>query len=113
MSHPNWTHKGETLSHKNAYKEYGLEEHELINAMTSGKLQYKENYAHGNPYYRLLREEAIALTIELRGKHYFKKQELEHKIKIATREINSCRRKMKKFEKEKEQLINQLDHLEK
>lgn len=113
MSHANWTKKGETLSHKNACKEYGIEEHELIEAMASGRLQYKENYAHGNPYYRLLRKEVVVLTIELRGKHYFKKQELEYKIKTATREINSCRRKLKAFEKERELLINELDGFDK
>lgn len=33
-----WTKQGETLSHKNACKEFGLEEREIIDAMKSGKL---------------------------------------------------------------------------
>ena len=96
-----WTKQGETLSHKNACKEFSLEEHEIFEAMRAGKLQYKENYAHGNPYYRLLRREVIDLAIELHGENFFKKQELEHKMKEVIKGINSCKRKLKKFEKEK------------
>lgn len=96
MSKALWTQPGETLSHNNACKEYGLEKHEIFDAIKLGKLQYKENYAHGNPYYRLLREEVKSLVIELRGDNYFEKQEIKFQIKQATREINSCKRKRKK-----------------
>ena len=71
MSQALWTKQGETLSHKNACKEFGLEENEVIEAMKAGKLQYKKNYAHGNRYFRLLRREVKALAIELRGENYW------------------------------------------
>ena len=112
MSDELWTKPGETLSHNNASKEFGLEEHEIIEAIKAGKLQYRKNYAHGNPYFRLLRKEVIALTIELRGHNYLEKQEIEHKIKKLTREINSCKRKIKACEKEKASLIEELSQLE-
>ena len=35
-----WTKQGETLSHKNACKEFGLEKSEIIEAIRKGKLQY-------------------------------------------------------------------------
>ena len=111
MSKTLWTQSGETLSHNNACKEYGLEKDEIFNAMKSGKLQYKENYAHGNPYYKLLRKEVISLVIELRGENFFEKQEIEFKIKKATKEINSCKRKIKLKEKEKILLIKKLKNL--
>jgi len=107
-----WTQPGETLSHNNACKEYGLEKHEIFDAIKLGKLQYKENYAHGNPYYKLLRQEVIALVIELRGENFFKKQEIEFQIKKATKEINSCKRKIKSKEKEKIMLLKKLEELE-
>ncbi len=113
MSQALWIQQGETLSHKNACKEFCLDEHEIFEAMRAGKLQYKENYAHGNPYYRLFRKEVIALTIELRGESFFIKQEIEYKIKKVTKEINSHKRKLKAFEKEKEILIMKLENLEK
>ncbi len=112
MSQALWTKQGETLSHKNACKEFCLEENEVIEAMKAGKLQYKKNYAHGNPYFRLLRREVKALAIELRGENYLEKQEIEFKIKKATREINSCKRKLKAFEKEKALLIKKLTQIE-
>ena len=67
MSNSEWTQKNGTLSHKNAIKEFGLSENEIIQAMTSGKLQYRQNYAHGNPYYKFLRSEVKALAQELHG----------------------------------------------
>jgi len=108
MSQALWTKPGETLSHKNACKEFGLEDNEIIEAIKAGKLQYKQNYAHGNPYYRVLRREVKALALELRGENYLEKQELEFKIKKITRDINSCKRKLKAFEKEKALLIEKL-----
>lgn len=111
MSQPKWTQPGETLSHKNACKEFGLKEDEIIEAMEAGTLQYKRNYAHGNPYFRVLRREVKALAIQLRGENYLEKQEIEFKIKKITREINSCKRKLKASEKEKELLIKKLDQL--
>lgn len=107
-----WTQQGETLSHKNACREFGLEEHEIIEAIKAGTLQYKKNYAHGNPYFRVLRKEVKALAIELRGEKYFEKQEIEFKIKKVTKEINSCKRKLKAFEKEKALLNEKLAQME-
>ena len=111
MSQALWTQPGATLSHKNACKEYGFEKHEIFDAMKMGKLQYKENYAHGNPYYKLLREEVKALAVELRGENYFEKQEIEYQIKKVTKEINSYKRKLKSKEKEKIILIKKRDEL--
>ena len=57
VSESQWIEKGATLSHKNALKEFGLTENEIMEAIKAGKLQYRQNYAHGNPYFRLLRVE--------------------------------------------------------
>jgi len=111
MTQALWTQKGESLSHKNAGREFGLEESEIIEAMRAGKLQYKVSYAHGNPYYKLLRKEVKALAAELRGASDFRKHELEHKIQTVTSEINSCKRKLKAFEREKGALMEKLAHL--
>ncbi|MCI5143785.1 MAG: hypothetical protein D3909_19085 [Candidatus Electrothrix sp. ATG1] len=111
MSKSSWSQRGKTLSHKNACKEFGLTETEIINAIKVEKIQYKINYAHGNPYYKLLRKEVEALAVTLRGKSYFQKQELEYKVKKITREINNHKRKVKSLEKEKAALTKELDLL--
>jgi len=51
MSESQWQKQGATLSHKNACKEFCLTEAEVIEAMKAGKLQYRQNVAHGNPYF--------------------------------------------------------------
>ena len=58
----NWTQKGATLSDKSARKEFGLTQQEIIAAIRAGKLQYRQNYAHGNPFLRLLRNEVEVLV---------------------------------------------------
>ena len=62
MSESLWGKQGATLSHKNACKEFGLTEEEVIEGIKEGKLQYRQNYAHGNPYFRLLRVEVERLS---------------------------------------------------
>ncbi len=111
MSQAIWIKQGETLSHKNACKEFGLEEDEIRKAINIGKLQYKVNYAHGNPYFKLLRKEVMTLALELRGKNFVALQKIDHKIKTVTREINSCKRKLISSEKEKKLLMEQKDKL--
>ena len=73
--------------------------------MRSGKLQYRQNYAHGNPYFRLLRDEVQVLAIELRGAKGVKDQEVKHKLAKVNREINSLKKKLSSLEKQKIELI--------
>ena len=105
MTDSQWTKKGGTLSHKNACKEFGLTEDEIIDSMKTGKLQYRLNYAHGNPYYRVLRSEIEALALELHGNKRMEDQANNHKLKKINREINSLKRKLSSLEKKKIQLL--------
>ena len=99
-----WQKQGETISHKNACKEFGLTEDEIFQGMKSGKLQYRENYAHGNPYFRLLRNEVKSLAKELHGAKQVEKQENKHKLQKINQEINSLKRKIASLEKQKIEL---------
>ena len=49
-----WQRKGATLSDKTARKEYGLTQDEIVQAIQAGKLQYRCNAIHGNPFLRLI-----------------------------------------------------------
>ena len=111
MSQASWTKQGETLSLKNACKEFGLEESEIKEAINSEKLQYKVNYAHGNPYFKLLRKEVVALVLELRGENFVGIQKIDFKIRTVTKEINSHKRKLSSLEKEKVLLMQQKENL--
>lgn len=105
MSESLWQKQGATLSHKNACKEFGLTEDELFEAMKIGKLQYRQNYAHGNPYFRLLRIEVKSLAQELHGTKGVEEQEVKHKLQEINKEINSLKRKLASLEKQKIELM--------
>lgn len=64
-------------------------------------MQYRINYAHGNPYYKLLRAEVQLLVHELYGNQYLEEQELNHKLQTINREINSLKRKLASLEKQR------------
>jgi DNA mismatch repair ATPase MutS len=100
-----WGKQGATLSHKNACKEFGLTEDEVIEALKRGRLQYRQNSAHGNPYFRLLRVEVKSLAQELHGSKYVEEHEVKHNIRKINKEINSLKRKLASLEKQKFELI--------
>ena len=93
------------MSHLKACKEFGLTEGQIISAIRSGKLKYKQLYAHGNPYFSLVRDEVKALAKELHGADEMKEQERKHKLETIDREINSLRRKLTSLEKQKHKLL--------
>ncbi len=105
MSESQWQKQGATLSHKNACKEFCLTEDEVFEAMNMGKLQYRQNVAHGNPYFRLLRMEVESLALELRGAKGIEEQEIKFKLQKINKEINSLKRKLMSLEKQKLELI--------
>jgi hypothetical protein len=105
MSESEWTKQGGTFSHKNACKEFGLTEKEIFDALKAGKLQYRQNYAHGNPYFRVLRKEVEMLVKELRGADALKEQEVKFKLQKVNREINSLKRKLASLKKQKSELL--------
>ena len=105
MSESMWHKQGETLSHNNACKEYGFTNEQIIDAIKQGKLQYKKNYVHGNPYFRLLRSEVESLSQELFGVKGASEQAVKHQLTTITKEINSLKRRLISLEKQKIQLL--------
>lgn len=100
-----WQKQGATLSHKNACRQFGLTEEEVFDAMKIGKLQYRQNYAHGNPYFRLLRDEVESFTRELHGTKGAEEQEVKHKLREINKAINSLKRKLASLEKERIEIM--------
>ncbi len=105
MNEAQWTKPGGTFSHKNACKEFGLKEEEILDAIKNNKIQFRVNYAHGNPYYRVLRAEVVKLVKKLYGKNAIEEQKIKFELKRVNREINSFKRKIKVLEKEKSILL--------
>lgn len=104
MDNAVWTQKGATFSHNNAIKEFGISKEEIFKAIDDGKLQYKRNYAHGNPYFKLLRHEVEAYVIETYGDDYLEKRKLDKELKAVKRDLNKYKRQIKILEKRKAEL---------
>jgi flagellar capping protein FliD len=108
MSASAWTQKGGTLSDKTARKEFGLSQDEIIEAIKSGKLEYKQNYMHGNPYLRLLRNEIEALVNEKYGTNYLKNKKLKNELSQVTKEINKLKKQLASLERKKTELLENI-----
>lgn len=108
MSDSVWTKKGGTLSDKSARGEFGLTQEEIIAAISNGELQYRENYMHGNPYFRLVRSEVEAFVDEKYGRNFLARKKHEKELS----EINKALRKLKAelvfLEKRKVELLDEI-----
>jgi predicted nuclease with TOPRIM domain len=103
--HSPWTGKGTTLSDKTAQKEFGLTEKEIVAAIQSGKLQYRQNTLYGNPSIKLLRTEVETLVTEKYGQNYLETKRIETELSKINTEIRSLKRKLSQLQKRKEELL--------
>ena len=105
----NWTQKGATLSDKSARQEFGLTQPEIIAAIRAGKLQYRENHIHGNPYLRLLRHEVEALVRDKSGQDGLRKKKLRKELADINKEARKLKTRLKAIERRRAELTQKLD----
>lgn len=110
MMIPQWNQKGATLSDKTARKEFGLDQEEIIEAIRQGKLQYRHNHVHGNPYLRLLRHEVEALVSERNGESHLANKKAEQELKSLKSEAKKLRVRLMEIEQRQAELNRQLGH---
>ena len=108
MSRSVWSTKGATLSNKSALKEYGLTWDEIVEAINAGKLQYRQNSAHGNPFLRLIRSEVEALVDEKHGPDFLKQKKLNKELKQLKRDIKKLKTELKTLEARKTEVLAEL-----
>jgi hypothetical protein len=102
--HADWTAKGATLSHVSAQKEFGLSFEEILGAIRQGKLQYRENHIHGNPYLRLLRSEVEALVGKKCGRAELARKKLKNELARIDRELRQLKAQVRALEKKRLEL---------
>ena len=110
MPDSNWTQKGATLSDKSARKEFGLTQEKIIDAIKCGKLQYRQNYIHGNPYFRLLRTEVESLAKEIFSEDHLMNRKLQNELSLVNKEIRRLKKRMKTLEERKAGLLKLLEN---
>ena len=103
-----WQRKGATLSDKTARKEFGLKQDEIIQAIRTGKLQYRHAAMHGNPFLRLLRREVEALVRKEHGNAYLKEQQAKTELAHINRELKQLKAQIAVLEERKSQLAAEL-----
>jgi hypothetical protein len=99
-----WQRKGATLSDKTAREEFGLTQDEIIRAIRSGALHYREGSMYGNPWLRLLRREVEALIRKKHGDTYLKDQQAKTEVARINRELKRLKTQIAALEKRKSKL---------
>ncbi len=105
----NWSQKGATLSDKSARKEFGLTQQEIVAAIQAGKLQFRENNIHGNPYLRLLRHEVEAFVLDESGEEHLHKKKLQKELADLDKEGRKLKTRLKTIERRRAELTKELD----
>ncbi|MBI3923970.1 MAG: hypothetical protein HY319_00365 [Armatimonadetes bacterium] len=100
-----WQRKGATLSDKTARKEFGLTQEGIVEAIRAGKLQYRHNSIHGNPFLRLLRREVEAFVSNEHGDGYLKEQRTKAELACIDRDLKRLRKQMVVLEERKAALL--------
>jgi hypothetical protein len=103
-----WTKKGATLSDKSAQKEFGLTQEEITQAIKDGKLRYRLNNIHGNPYLRLIRREVETLVTEKHGRMYLEKKKLKKELAQINRTLKALKTQVMALEKRRVELLEAL-----
>ncbi len=103
-----WTGKRATLSDKSARQEFGLTQQEIIAAIRAGKLQFQQNYMHGNPWFRLLRHEVEALVREKGGPGHLHKKKLQKELADLDKEARKIKTRLKAIERRRADLVAEL-----
>ena len=103
-----WQRKGATLSDKTTRKEYGLTQEEIYQAIRAGKLQYRENSIHGNPFLRLLRREVEALVKKKHGGDFLKERQAKTELTRVKRELRRLKAETAALEEQKSKLLAEL-----
>ncbi len=108
MDDSEWQRKGATLSDKTARKEFGLTQEEIVDAIRSGKLQYRRGSMHGNPFLRLLRREVEVLVKMKHGDGFLKNQQAKAEMARINREIKQLKAQVAALEERKARLAAEL-----
>jgi hypothetical protein len=103
-----WQRRGATLSDKTARKEFGLTQDEIVQAVRAGKLQYRRNSIHGNPFLRLLRREIEAMVKKEHGGDSLKWRQAKAELARINRDLKQLKAQVAALEERKACLMDEL-----
>lgn len=103
-----WGQKGATLSDKSARQEFGLTQPEIIGAIRAGRLQFRVCSMHGNPWFRLLRQEVESLVQARSGQNHLHRKKLQKQLADLNRESRKITTRLKAIESQRAELMKEL-----
>jgi len=109
---PEWQRNGAALSDKAARKDFGLTQEEIVRAIRTGRLQYREGSMYGNPWLRLLRREVEALVKNERGAEYLKERQARTELTRINGELKRLKAEIATLEERKLTLLADLEERE-
>jgi len=74
----------------------------------AGKLQYREQYMHGNPWFRLLRHEVEALVKKKNGPAQLHKKKLEKELADINKETRNLKTRLAALDRRRAELMKEL-----
>ena len=101
-----WGIKNQTLSDKSAEKEYGISHKEILDAINTGELQFREGSIYGNPWFRLLRVEVERLVEKKYGADYLKEKKAKKELSKINRELKTLNIRIYELENRKKELLS-------
>jgi len=103
-----WSRKGATLSDKNARKEFGLTQDEIVAAIDGGQLQYRVGVIHGNPWLRLLRREVEDLMDSTYNDRHHRQLRAKAELTRIDRELKQLRAQVDALEEQRAKVLAHL-----
>ena len=103
-----WLRRGATLSDKSARQEFGLTQQEIFAAIRAGKLQFRENNMHGNPWFRLLRHEVEALVSKKSGQAGLRTKKLQKELADINKETRRLKTRLTALERRRAEIAEEL-----
>jgi len=100
-----WVQKDATLSDKSAELEYGIPRSEILKAISTGQLQFKEGSMYGNPWFRLLRVEVERYVEKLYGAGYLREKKSKKELSEINRELKKLNKRIAELDKRKKELL--------
>lgn len=101
-----WRQKGSTLSDKTARQEYNLTQEEIIEGIEEGKLHFRISSMHGNPWYRLLRNEVEEYVKEKHGEVYLQENKCKTELRKIDKELKALKAQTKSLEIRRNEILS-------
>ena len=104
-----WSRKAATLSDKTARKEFGLTQDEILDAIDTGRLQYRVSSIHGNPWLRLLRREVEDLMNTTYHDREHQRRRAKAELVRVDKQLKQLRAQLLMLEDQRNKLLAELD----